>query len=58
MVTKMRSEGDETPDVDRLEQRRVEKEWRALLGPSPCSCIETASLPRGRAHQDHDREAS
>jgi len=58
MVTKTRSEGDETPHIDGLNTRRVEKEWRALLGTSMCSCIETASLPTGRAHQDRDREAS
>jgi len=58
MVTKTRSEGDETPHLDRLDTRRVEEEWRALLGPSTCSSIDTASLSTGRAHQDRDREAS
>jgi hypothetical protein len=58
MVTKTRSEGDKTPHVDRLDTQRVKKEWRALLGPSTCSCIETSSLPTGRAHQDRDREVS
>ena len=57
-MTKTRSQGDETHHVARLDTRRVENEWRAVLRPSLYGCIETASLPTGSAHQDRDREAS
>jgi len=55
---KARSEGDTTPHVYQLDTPRVEKEWRALLGPLTCLCTEIASLPTGRAHPDSNSKAS